>query len=234
LPPEAEAGSIGRVGISDLGPALLVISVAAYAIYYFVRARSGGAAGDHHEEWRREFGFGPDERLTRAWFGVMYVGPLRPDTSYATLRVNPRIIGMGMGHATGMPESTGLTCRVALSDRGSLGVSLEVGDDSGAAEQLESLIGASSGMVPLQRFGPEPRPGVLGAREAFGRVAGWQSAVGTAPRMRGASGALVTYELVHIVGPELPAGLTLWLDPDGVRQLEHWSQASAPIAAQAS
>jgi hypothetical protein len=222
------------VGISDLGPALLVISVVVYAIYYFTRAGRGGAGGDHHEQWRREFGFGPDEQLTHAWFGVMYVGPLRPDANYSTLRVNPRVIGMGMGHAIGMPESTGLTCRVALSDRGSLGVSLEVGDDSDAAEQLKSVVGASSGMLPLQRFGPEPRPDVLGAEKAFGRVAGWESALGTAPRMRGASGALVTYELVHIVGPELPAGLTLWLDPDGVRQLERWSQTSAPPAAQAS
>lgn len=222
------------MGISDLGPALLVISVVAYAFYAVRRAAPGAATGEHHESWRREFGFGPDERLAHAWFGVMYVGPLRPDASYSTLRVNPRIIGMGSGHAVGMPESTGLVCRVALSDRGSLGVSLEVGDDASAAEQLKSLTGASSGMLPLQRFGPEPRPEVLGAEQAFGRVPGWQSAVGEAPRMRGASGALVTYELVHIVGPEQPAGVTVWLDPDGVRHLQKWSRAPAPPSAQAS
>jgi hypothetical protein len=222
------------VGISDLGPALLVISVAAYAIYYFARAGRGGAAGDHHEQWRREFGFGPDEQLTHAWFGVMYVGPLRPDSSYSTLRVNPRIIGMGSGHAVGMPEITGRTCRVALGDRGHLGVSLEVSGDSDATDQLKALAALSSGMVPLQRFGPEPRPRVLGAEQAFGHIAGWQDALGGAPRMRGASGALVTYELVHIVGPELPAGVTLWLDPDGVRQLEPWSGANTSMAAQAS
>lgn len=222
------------MGISELGPTLLVISVAAYAIYYAVRAARGSAGGDHHEQWRREFGFGPDERLTHAWFGVMYVGPLRPDASYSTLRVNPRIIAMGSGQAIGMPELTGLTCRVAVSDRGSLGVSIEVGDDDAAAEQLKSVLGASSGMLPLQRFGPEPRPEVLRAEQAFGRVDGWQRALGTAPRMRGASGALVTYELVHIVGPEQPAGVTLWLDPDGVRYLEPWSRAGASVQARAS
>jgi hypothetical protein len=222
------------VGLSEVGATLLVVSVAAYAIYHVLGAGRGSAGGGYQEQWRREFGFGPEEQLTHAWFGVMYVGPLRPDTGHSTLRVNPRIIAMGSGQAVGMPELTGLTCRVALSDRGSLGVSVEVGDDDDAAEQLKSVVGASSGMLPLQRFGPEPRPEVLAAEQAFGHVDGWQRALGSAPRMRGASGALVTYELVHIVGPEQPAGVTLWLDPDGVRHLEPWSHAGAARQAHAS
>jgi hypothetical protein len=89
-------------------------------------------------------------------------------------------------------------------------------------------------MLPLQRFGPEPRPEVLPAEQAFGHVDGSPRALGSAPRMRGASGALVTYELVHIVGPEQPAGVTLWLDPDGVRHLLAWSHAGASRQAHAS
>jgi hypothetical protein len=52
--------------------------------------------------------------------------------------------------------------------------------------------------------------------------------------MRGASGGLVTYELIHIVGPELPAGVTLWLDPEGVRHLEQWARAGRAMHARAS
>jgi len=212
----------------------MVLVVIAFVLYRFVGASRASAGGTHHDEWRREFGFGPDEQLSHAWFGVMYTGPLRPDVDYSTLRVNPHIFALGSAEPWGKPENTGRVCRVALSDRGSLGVSIEVSDDSDAADQVRALAAAGSGMLPLQRFGPQPRPEVSSARAAFGDVPGWQGLLGEAPRMRGASGGLVTYELLHIVGPELPAGVTLWLDPDGVRQLQQWSVAGRATQARAS
>jgi hypothetical protein len=212
------------VGISELGPALLVVLLAAFYVHYFLkRQRAGGSLEQSQNEWRAEFGFEPGEQLTHAWFGVMYAGPLRPDVDFSTLRVNPRIIGVGTAQPFGMPELTGRTCRVALSDRERLAVSIEVSADSDAAEQMRALGAQSSGMQPLQQFGPDPRPQLWSAEQAFSERAGWRDGIGPTPRMRGATGDLVSYELVHIVGPEQPRGLTLWLDPDGVRYLRQWS-----------
>lgn len=229
-----EGCSIARVGSNDIGPILMVLVVVAFVLYRFIGKSRAGAGASHHDEWRREFGFGPDEQLTHAWFGVMYTGPLRPDVDYSTLRVNPHIFALGSAEPWGKPENTGRVCRVALSDRGSLGVSIEVSDDSDAADQVRALTSAGSGMLALQRFGPAPRPAISSAQAAFGSVSGWQGQLGEAPRMRGSSGGLVTYELVHIVGPELPAGVTVWLDPDGVRHLERWSGAGREMQARAS
>lgn len=229
-----ERCSIARVGINGISPIIIVLVVVAFVLYRFIGASRAGATGSHQDEWRREFGFGPDEQLTHAWFGVMYTGPLRPDVDYSTLRVNPHIFALGSAEPWGKPENTGRMCRVALGDRGSLGVSIEVSEDSDAADQVQTLAGAGPGMIPLQRFRPEPRPGVCSAQSAFGNISGWQGLLGEAPRMRGATGSLVTYELLHIVGPELPAGVTLWLDPDGARHLEQWSRAGRATQARAS
>lgn len=213
-------------------PIAFVVLVGAYSVRQLLASRRpGGGGGDHHEQWRREFGLAPGERLERSWFGVMYVGPLRPDVNYATLRVAPRILALGSAEPWGMPETTGRVSRVALSDRGRLAVSIEVSEDSEGNEQLRALAAVGSGYVPLQQFGPEPRPRVASAADAFGGRPDWRGALGEPPRMRGASGALVTYELLHITGPELPAGVTLWLDPDGARYLERWSQGSSSASA---
>lgn len=213
-------------------PIVFVVLVGAYSVQRWLASARGAAEGGHHEQWRREFGLAPGERLERSWFGVMYVGPLRPDVNYATLRVVPRVVALGSAESWSMPETTGRTSRVALSDRGRLAVSIEVSEDSEGSDQLRALAALGSGYVPLQQFGPEPRPSVSSAAQAFGSRLGWRAALGEPPRMRGASGSLVTYELVHIAGPELPAGVTLWLDPDGVRHLERWSQRP-PLAASA-
>jgi hypothetical protein len=222
------------VGFNDLGPALAIVLIALYGLYQFSKRRAGGAQASHQDQWRAEFGFEPGEELTHAWFGVLYVGPLRTDVSYSTLRVNPRILAIGSAQPVGMPESTGRTCRVALSDRGRLAVSIEVSEDSDAADQLRALAAQGSGMLPLQQFGPHPRPEVQSAERAFSKQSNWRAAVGEAPRMRGATGALVTYELVHIVGPELPRGVTAWLDPDGVKHLRSWSRGALAAAPSAS
>jgi hypothetical protein len=214
------------VGFNDLGPALAIVLVAIYLVHHFSKRRAGGAGASHRDQWRAEFGFEPGEELTHAWFGVLYVGPLRTDVSYSTLRVNPRILAIGSAQPVGMPESTGRMCRVALSDRDRLAVSIEVSDDSDAADQVRALAAQGSGMLPLQQFGPHPRPELQSAEQAFSTQPGWRDAVGEPPRMRGATGALVTYELVHIVGPELPRGVTAWLDPDGVKHLRSWSRGS--------
>jgi hypothetical protein len=213
---------------------LLIVLVAIFYIHHFSKARrAGGAQASYRDQWRAEFGFEPGEELTHAWFGVLYVGSLRTDVSYSTLRVNPRILALGSAQPVGMPELTGRTCRVALSDRGRLAVSIEVSEDSDATEQLRALAAQGSGMLPLQQFGPQPRPEVQSAEQAFSKRPGWRDAVGVAPRMRGATGALVTYELVHIVGPELPRGVTAWLDPDGVKHLQSWSRGAAAAASSA-
>jgi hypothetical protein len=216
-------GTLARVGSEAWIPIVVVLAFGAYSVWRSLSGARAAAGGGHHEQWRQEFGLESGEQLARAWFGVMYVGPLRPDASYSTLRVNPRIIAPGSAEAWGMPTVTGRTCRVALSDRDRLAVSIEVSEDSDAGDQLRSLAAVSSGMVPLQQFGPSPRPQVQLAEQTFGDVAGWRDSLGPVPKMRGSSGGLVTYELVHIVGPELPAGVTLWLDPDGVRHLREWS-----------
>lgn len=218
------------VGSEAWLPAVVVLLIVVYSVQRWLSGRPGAAGGGHHEQWRRELGLGPDERLERSWFGVMYTGPLRPDADYSTLRVNPRILALGSSEAAGLAESTGRTCRVALTDRGRLAVSIEVSEDSDGAEQLRALAAVGSGYVPLQQFGPEPRPSVSAAEHAFGDVPGWRSALGEPPRMRGASGALVSYELLHIAGPELPAGVTLWLDPDGARHLQHWARSGGAAA----
>jgi hypothetical protein len=217
-----EQGRIARVGIEQLAPALIFVAIGGWYLHSFWRARrsnTGGGVADAQQAWREEFRFEPGEQLTHAWFGVMYVGPLRPDVDFSTLRVNPRIIAPGSAQPFGMPELTGRTCRVALSDRRRLAVSVEVSADSSAGEQLRSLAAQSSGMSPLQRFGPEPPPRIQSAKEAFTTVASGRETLGQPPRMRGASGELVTYELIHITGPELPQGVTLWLDPAGVKYL---------------
>jgi hypothetical protein len=222
------------VGFNDLGPALALVLVAIYVIHHFSKRRSGGAQESHREQWRAEFGFEPGEELTHAWFGVLYVGPLRTDVSYSTLRVNPRILAIGSAQPVGMPEATGRMCRVALSDRGRLAVSIEVSEDSDASDQVRALAARGSGMLPLQQFGPHPRPELQSAEQAFSTRPGWRDAVGEPPRMRGSTGALVTYELVHIVGPELPRGVTAWLDPDGVKHLQRWSHGSPAAVSQAT
>jgi hypothetical protein len=227
------------VDIGEIAPALMVALIALYYVRHFLkRQRAGGQLAHSQDEWRAEFGFDPGERLTHAWFGVMYVGPLRPDVDFSTLRVSPRIIAIGSSQPFGMPELTGRTCRVALSDRGRLAVSLEVDDDSSARDQLRALAAQSSGMQPLQQFGPDPRPELWSADRAFSKVPGWRDAMGTAPRLRGRTGELVSYELLHIVGPELPKGLTLWLDPEGARYLkQRWDSggdSSRGVIAEAS
>jgi hypothetical protein len=215
-----EQGRIAGVGIEQLAPALIFLAIGGWYVHSFWRSRRGGkGAPDAQQAWREELGFAPGEQLTQAWFGVMYVGPLRPDVDYSTVRVNPRIFAPGSAQPFGMPELTGRTCRVALSDRGRLAVSIEVSEDSSAGEQLRSLAAQGSGMSPLQRFGPEPPPRIQSAKEAFPSVASGREALGPAPRMRGATGDLVTYQLIHITGPELPQGITLWLDPAGVERL---------------
>jgi hypothetical protein len=214
-----EQGRIDRVGIEQLAPVLLVLAIGGWYLCSYWRGRRGGGSPSWQQAWREEFGFEPGEQLTQAWFGVMYVGPLRPDVDYSTVRVNPRIFAPGSSQPFGMPELTGRTCRVALSDRGRLAVSIEVSEDSSATEQLRSLAAQGTGMVPLQRFGPQPPPLIQRAEDAFASLASGREALGEAPRMRGATGALVTYRLIHITGPELPQGLTLWLDPAGVERL---------------
>ena len=70
--------------IGTLVPALMVGLIAAYYVHYFLkRQRSGGQLEQSQDEWRAEFGFDSGEQLTHAWFGVMYVGPLRPDVDFS-------------------------------------------------------------------------------------------------------------------------------------------------------
>jgi hypothetical protein len=214
----ADQVRIARVGIEQLAPALIFGAIGGWYLLSFLRRRRGGGPLDAQQAWREEFGFEPAEQLTHAWFGVMYVGPLRPDVDYSTVRVNPRIFALGTAQPFGMPELTGRTCRVALSDQRRLAVSIEVSEDSSASEQLRSLA-AQGGMSPLQRFGPEPPPRIQSPAEAFSNAPGWSEALGEPPRMRNATGALVSYDLIHITGPELPRGVTLWLDPAGSAEL---------------
>jgi hypothetical protein len=217
----AEPGRIGPVGIEELAPVLIFLAIGAWYLHSFWQKHraGGGGASAAQQAWREELGFEPGEQLSHAWFGVMYVGPLRPDVDYSTVRVNPRIFAPGSAQPFGMPELTGRTCRVALSDRGRLAISIEVSESSSAGEQLRSLAAQGAGMSPLQLFGPEPPPRIQSAEQAFASIASGRDALGPPPRMRGATGELVSYQLVHITGPELPSGITLWLDPAGARFL---------------
>lgn len=183
-----------------LFPILCLVALALYYVVYFKRRASAGPGGDSPAS-SLAFGFDPEERVVNWWLAVLYVGPLRPDVDDSSW-VLAEVKGL-----------RGQQCGVALSERGR--VSVTPMSALGRAVYRSS----SSGSKPIQLFSEQPR--LTPGSEAFSEHLKLQKELGHAPRLRSSAGGVKAYELCHIVGPELPEGVTLWLDPAGATELKN-------------
>ncbi|HLV64299.1 MAG TPA: hypothetical protein VKY73_00740 [Polyangiaceae bacterium] len=200
---------------------VIAIAMCAIPIFNFLRGpRRGGCREAYGQELERlEFGLAPDEIATHRYFGLMYVGPLRPDVDFAVS------YGYGYKRVVG-----GAQCRVALTSHGRLAIAWESTLPFARFRRVLTQTPPDAENHSF-RFGPRPRPRIRIGHEVFPPdIVAKERRI--APRLYSyTAGGIFDYELVHIDGPEHEQGFTLWLAPPDVEALRRWAQG-AEIPAQ--
>jgi hypothetical protein len=208
--------SLGGVGITAL--VVLGSGIAIYFWYrnYFANIRAAGGESNYWQSlWQKEFGFAPNEKLTHWYQGMFYLGELRPDLEPS-----------GWEHAAAAFERkriVGIRAAFALSDHGRLAISRGYNEQHDSFDvRAQKMMGAGTGNVPYAVFGPNPRPTIVSAEEAFAAHPALGAQASQAPLFASKGGTL-SGRIVHIVSPQHPQGLTLWIEPEGLSALRSWS-----------
>lgn len=205
-----------------IAPLVLIGFIVLYYVFYFSKIKKAGgmqAAGEAY--YREQYGLNPDEKVVAQWVGGFYLGPLLPDTMQSTG-------GKVVDFITGTTRR-GAKIHFAFTDKQRLALSVEAGAEDEHGDRLKAAkgsVGLQHGLGPFAVFGPDPRPRLLDAKEAFGDSPHLPKEK-EQPYIINIEGKKAPYSLVQLQGPD--GNLTMWVEREWIDRMRSWCNGG-PVA----
>ncbi len=195
---------------------IVVVGVVAFLGFYYWRyfaniQKAGGRAAAGKIYWREQFGLDADEEVVSMGIGTWYLGPLVPETMRSGVDKVVDVLTM--------TTYRGANMWIAFTNKGRLALAVEPTEDG--PRPAKSSIGMPSGYAPLAIFGPDPRPRVETAEQA------WPGSDklprdNQKPVRVNTFGEQVRQELIRL-SPATGAPLTFFVEGTWVPYIYNWS-----------